>query len=164
MEANAKTTKRRVNKITEETDWDFEIIEDWDEHPDTLQPDDFNFCDWVSAGEEPFKVADKVSKLQAKIKNGVLVVALQKNQGSLYPVWGQQTVSKASLYLSLDRAEEDDNLFNTMKIGKAKAFDDINPNDFIAKYKMIDGINLMQKGIWEPESDGKYRALDLTKD
>ena len=147
-EMSAAAVKGRLNKMDDKTDWNFTVIDNWDQSPDVLEPGAFNFLDWVEAGEEPFRVADRLSKIQSKLQSqGLVVVAMQKNKASTAAIGGEQTMSKASLYLTVNP----DYPGQRMTVTKAKAFDDINPNDFSIKFKIVKGINLLPLTEWGPE-------------
>jgi len=157
-EINKETVKTRVDKYNGDVDWDFEIVDNWNQHPDGLQPDALNFCDWVDSGEEAYHVCAKLSRIQEKMRNGVVVVAIQKNPGLEYGIGGAQTASKASLYLTIDKVDpKDQTQGQYLRVVKAKGYDEINPSQFVCEFKIVQGINLIETRIWGPEEeDDKY--------
>ena len=94
-----------------------------------------------------------LSKIQNKLKNkGLAVVALQKNSDKPFAVGGEQTRSKTALYINID----EDFPGQTMTIKKAKAFGEVNPNNFTVKFKIVKGINLLRVGDgWRPSQGVK---------
>lgn len=153
-EMNKETVKSRINLYEDNINWNFKVVDSWDQNIDILQPDDFNFLDWVEAGEDPFKVVAKLSAIQLKMKKGVAIVAMQKNPNNENAVGGFQTKNKSSLYLAVDQNFPHG---EKLSIGKAKAFDDINPNGFCCKFKTYRGINLTLTDGWMPETEDKYK-------
>lgn len=152
-EMSKELVKERTGMYREKLNWDFEIVENWDQNPDQIQPGYLNFIDWVEAGDEPFKVATLLSRIQNKLKNkGLAVVALQKNSDKPFAVGGEQTRSKTALYINID----EDFPGQTMTIKKAKAFGEVNPNNFTVKFKIVKGINLLRVGDgWRPSQGVK---------
>ena len=41
--------------------------------------------------------------------------------------------------------------YTAMRVTKAKNFRDENPNGFIMKFKIVNGIKLIPDGVWMPE-------------
>jgi hypothetical protein len=154
-EMNKETAKLRIAKYQGDVDWDFEVVDNWNQGVDVLQPDDFNFLDWLDVPDDgqAYDIAKKLAKIQAKMKNGIAVVALQKNPHNENAVGGPQTMNRSSLYLIVDKAHPG----ARMKVTKAKAFDEINPNGFVINFKIYKGINLYPESNWEPEMDEKYK-------
>ena len=148
-EMSKEIVRGRIMKYDDKrTNWDFEILDNWDQSPDVVQQGRVNFLDWVEAGEEPYRVADRLSKLQSKTAGtGLVVVAMQKNQAKGHAIGGEQTMAKASLYVNIDP----DYPGAKMTVMKAKAFEDINPNGFSVKFKIVKGINLIKMTEWGPE-------------
>jgi hypothetical protein len=128
--------------------WKFKFAENFANFEDIIKPDDLNFLDYVEQNEgEAFKIPGILAKIQRKLRNGVAIVALQKNEGVPWAIGGQQTKAKPSLFLTT----ETDYPGNIMRVIKAKHFKDFNPNGFCMKYKIINGINLYQQTSWGPE-------------
>jgi hypothetical protein len=158
-EMNKETVKKRLSKLDRDSQWDFEIVEDWNQEPDTLRVNDLNFLDWIEAGEEPYKLADKLSKLQKKMKKGLAIAALQKNPNNQTAIGGFQTKAKASLYITIDPGEYNSAI---LRVTKAKAFEDINPNGFVCRVR-FEGLKMVQVEGWGPEMDEKYKAFSGNK-
>jgi len=159
-EMNAQTVKKRLEKAKDSIDWNFEIIENWDQYGNSLKPDDLNFCDWLEAGEKPYEVASKVSQLQQKMRKGVIIVAMQKNPHNAHAIGGYQTMAKSALYITVDRIDENDfTKGQYMKVTKAKAFEGENPNGFVCEFKIVQGIDLIQGESWGPEMFDRYEQF-----
>jgi len=160
-EMNAQTLKGRIEKLEADVDWDFEIVENWNQNPDGLRPNDLNFCDWIEAGEEPYRVIAKLDRIQQKLRKGIAVVAMQKNPKKEFGIGGYQTQSKAALYITVDKKDRHDpKQGQWARIVKAKGYDEINPEGFVCEFKIVQGINLIQTRYWGPETDDdKYSEL-----
>jgi hypothetical protein len=144
-EMSARACRNRISKHLETPlkDWKIKFVESFTDYADVIQPDDLNLVDYVEPVDgEYFKVPSILSSIQRRLKNGVAIVALQKNPGASYGVGGQQTKAKPSIFCTLEG--------NICKIEKAKNFDKINPNGYTAKFKIFDGINLSRVGNWTP--------------
>lgn len=155
-EMSKETVKSRVDLYQGNENWNFEVVDGWDQNIDIIQPNDLNFLDWIEAGEEPFKVVNKLSMIQRKMKNGVVVAAMQKNPHNENAIGGYQTKNKAALYLNIDKDEPGERI----TVGKAKAFNEINPNGFFCKFVIYRGINLELRQDWGPEMDEKYKDFN----
>jgi len=152
-EMSKETVRGRIEKFKDETDWDFEVVEGWGQNVDCLKPDDFNFIDWVEAKQDTWTIANTLSAIQQKMKKGVAFAAVQKNRNNPDPFGGEQSKSKAALAVMIDP----DFPGAVMRVTKAKAFGEINPNGFITKFKIVQGINLIQEQGWIPETEDKYK-------
>lgn len=165
-EMSAQTVRSRIRKSRETGEWDFEIVENWNQSPDGIRPNDLNFCDWIEAGEEPWKVTAKLDRIQKKLRRGIAVVAMQKNPGVEHAIGGYQTQSKAALYITVDRKDRYDiTKGQWMKVTKAKSFEEINPNDFVCEFKIVQGIELFPIKGWGPEEEpeDRYSQFTVTK-
>jgi len=147
-EMGAHNAKRRIGKHQTCTDWPFEFVDDFANFVDVIQPDCINFIDYVEETDgEAFKIPGILAKIQRKLRKGIAIVALQKNPDKDYAIGGYQTKAKPALFVTIDP----DFPGNIMRIAKAKNFMDIDPNGFRMKFKIVQGINLLPKGSWEPE-------------
>lgn len=147
-EMGQQACARRLAMRDPHIDWNFKFVQDFGAYEDVIKPDCMNFIDYVEQNEgEAFKIPGILAKIQRKLKNGVAVVALQKNKGKGWAVGGEQTRAKPTLFLSV----ESDYPGQKLRIEKAKAFKDYNPNGFSMKFKIVKGINLINMTDWSPE-------------
>jgi hypothetical protein len=147
-EMGQQACARRLAMRDPHIDWKFKFVQDFGAYEDVIKPDALNFIDYVEQNEgEAFKIPGILAKIQRKLKNGVAVVALQKNRGKGWAVGGEQTRAKPTLFLSV----ESDYPGQILRIEKAKAFKDYNPNGFYMKFKIVKGINLVNMTDWGPE-------------
>jgi len=145
-EMGKKNFKNRISKHKETSNWPAYIVDDFPNFVDVIQPDDVNFIDYVET-KEPYDITDILRNIQRKLRKGIAVVALQKNKDQPYAIGGLQTTAKASIFMTIDPEYP----YAELRAVKAKNYKDINPNGFIMKFKIVDGINLRPAGIWEPE-------------
>lgn len=147
-EMGQQACARRLAQRDPHIDWQFKFVQDFGAYEDVIKPDALNFIDYVEQNEgEAFKIPGILAKVQRKLKKGVAVVALQKNIGKGWAVGGEQTRAKPTLFLSVEQQYPG----QILKIEKAKAFKDYNPNGFFLKFKIIKGINLRNENDWGPE-------------
>jgi len=147
-EMGQQACARRLAQRDPHIDWKFKFVQDFGAYEDVIKPDALNFIDYVEQNEgEAFKIPGILAKVQRKLKKGVAVVALQKNTGKGWAVGGEQTRAKPTLFLSVEQQYPG----QILKIEKAKAFKDYNPNGFFLKFKIIKGINLRNENDWGPE-------------
>jgi hypothetical protein len=150
-EMSKELIRTRVEKHEGNANWDFDVIDNWSQSPDVVQPDDMNFLDWIDVPSDgqAYDIPKKLSQIQAKLRKGIAIVAMQKKSGNEHAIGGEQTKSKASLYLTIDQEYP----YAVMRVTKAKAFEEENPNGFMTKFKIYKGINLFQEGCWGPEME-----------
>ena len=128
--------------------WKFKFVENFLNFEDIIKPDSLNFIDYVEQNEgEAYKIPGILAKIQRKLRRGIAIVALQKNQGVAWGIGGQQTKAKPALFLTV----EQDYPGQILRVVKAKCFKDFNPNGFCLKFKIINGVNLKQETSWGPE-------------
>ena len=140
--------KKRISKSTATEKWDFKFIEDFPNFIDIIQPDDLNFIDYIEETEgEAYKIPGLLAKIQKRLKKGVAIVALQKNPDKSYAIGGHQTKAKPALFCTIDPKYPG----ALMRIVKAKNYKDENPNGYIRDFKIVNGINIIPGGVWQPE-------------
>ncbi len=152
-EMGKRNCKMRLAKHETCKSWPFKFIDDFSNFEDIIQPNDLNFIDYLEETEgEAYRIPGMLAKIQRKLKNGIAIVALQKNPNTKsltvdYAVGGHQTKSKAALFITVDP----DYPGAIMRIVKAKNYKDENPNGYMIRFKIVQGINLIPQGIWQPE-------------
>ncbi|MFH2033654.1 MAG: bifunctional DNA primase/polymerase [Candidatus Margulisiibacteriota bacterium] len=140
---------RRRDKREPAVDWKFKFVHGFSNYEDIIKPDAMNFIDYVEQNEgEAYKIPGLLAKIQRKLRKGVAFVALQKNQGMEWGIGGQQTKAKPALFLTVEANYPQG---ARMRVVKAKAFKEYNPNGFYCDFKIIKGINLLETSGWGPE-------------
>jgi hypothetical protein len=154
-ETGAENMIQRLAKSDEVrcSEWDFAISDQFDENFEDAvghNPDGVHIFDYIEATDgEYYKIPSKLSRIHARLKNGIAFVALQKKEGG-GAYGGQQTEAKPSVFFTIDRQHQG----NIMRVKKAKNFPDENPNGFCINFKIVKGIKLLPQGIWMPELQG----------
>lgn len=117
-----------------------------DNFPDVIQPDALNIIDYLDEGEEgeAYKMAYRIRKIAAKLKNGIAVIALQKNSEKEFAFGGEATMNTARLYITLTRK-------GILRINKAKIWksETTNPNGLFCSFKLIGGCNFIKSSSWD---------------
>ncbi len=107
-----------------------------------------NIVDWLWSGTTFYEAGGDLEKIFRKLKEGIAIVALQKDPGKEYGRGGPITMDLASLYLSVFPGE--------VKIVKAKNWDgdNGNPNGKVLKIKIVNASRLIpgSEGWQHPES------------
>jgi hypothetical protein len=144
-ELGRHAAKKRLKKHEECKKWNFKFIDDFPNYLDVIQPDDFNFIDYVEVAEgEFYKIPSILSGIQRKLKSGIAFVALQKNPGLAHAVGGPQTRAKPALFCTIEEKYPGAEIC----INKGKNWVRDNPNGLIHKFKIVGGINIVTDGGW----------------
>ena len=154
--------KKRWEKREPRVRANFKFIEDMSPHNilDWLKPNDLNVIDYLEDVEgEPYRVVSLLAKIQNKLKDGVAIVAMQKNSNTRWAIGGEQTKSKSALFCTIDAEYPG----ARMRIEKAKVFRNENPNGWTCKFKIVGGINLIKTDSWGPEEEEKYKNFKGNK-
>jgi len=149
-EMGAANCKKRLKKHESMgiDEWKFNFIDDFPNYTDVIQPNGFNIIDYVEeVSGEAYRIPGILASIQKRLDKGIAVVALQKNPDKDYAIGGQQTKAKPALFCAVDP----DFPGAKIRIVKAKNYRDENPNGFIMKFKIVNGIKLLPDGVWEPE-------------
>lgn len=147
-EMGQQACARRLALRDPSINWKFKFVQDFGSYEDVIKPDCLNFIDYIEQNEgEAFKIPGLLAKVQRKLNKGVAVVALQKNTGKGWGIGGEQTRAKPTLFLSVEPQYPG----QILRIEKAKAFKEYNPNGYCMKFKIIKGINLRNETDWGPE-------------
>ena len=147
--------KKRLSKHTECEHWNFTFVEDFKNFVDVVQPDHLNFIDYVEVLEgRYYEIPGILAQIQRKLRNGLALVALQKNpdkkakDGRIsWAIGGPQTLAKPAIFVTIDAEYPG----VVMRIVKAKNYKDENPNGYQLHFRIKQGINLLPDGIWSPE-------------
>ncbi len=127
--------------------WNFKFFEKGSHFGDATAkfPNDINIFDFLEVtggeGAEFYKVAAFIKEIFDKLKEGLAIIAIQKNFNVDLGRGGLGTLEKARLYLSLEKG--------IIKIIKAKNWvSDKNPNGLSLEFKIVNGCKLIQCSEW----------------
>jgi hypothetical protein len=115
----------------------FDLIERYEDFQDLILPDGINIADWLDADKiEYYKIGSLIKQMQIKLKNGILVVMIQKNSFSEFGDGGEKSAKWADLYLTLNYNREKN--FTRMNIIKAKEWiGNHDPNGKVYGFEII---------------------------
>jgi len=116
---------------------------------DVIYPDAINIIDFLEIYEEFYKVGLFIRNIFDKLRNGICIIAIQKNPGVDWGLGGARSLEKARLYLSISRGR--------IKIvsGKNRKNDDVNADMLEMDFKLVQGAKFIQK------SENWYREKTL---
>lgn len=116
-----------------------------------IEPDKVNVVDWLLLGtkaEDFVSVTRILGNIKEAVKNGVVLVLMQKNRGQVLAQGKDQSLFLSSLYIVLLKHEGTD--VRTMKIEKVRNLADPrkNPEGMAVDYQIIRGTKLRFEGTF----------------
>jgi hypothetical protein len=102
--------------------------------------------DYLDITDDLWKIGSVLKSIHEKLKDGVAVIAIQRNTGSSLGRGGSFSIEKARLYLNLDYEVEEK--CNIIKIQDCKAWRDRNPRGMQLRYKLYRGSSHIAIGGW----------------
>lgn len=108
---------------------DFEIA-------DVIEPDGINIIDYLDRDDELYLIGRDIKQLQARLNNGIVVFALQKQHGNKFGYGGLPSAKLSNLYIALDKVEEQrTSLRGKAEIIKCKDWEEVNPVGMFCEYR-----------------------------
>lgn len=117
---------RRVSKM----DWKnpckedgtpkFELIERRENWKAIIKPNAINIIDWINLEDNFYKIGSIIEGIQSKLKDGIALIAIQKDANKNLGLGGGFSEHLASLYLTIDK--------NRLTCRKCKEWSGHNPN------------------------------------
>ncbi len=126
--------RKRLEKFSDLNlrDWKFNPRERSQNFADIIQPDSINVIDFLEIHDEFYRVGGYLKDIHNKLKDGIAVIALQKNPGTDYGLGGARGLEKPRLYLAMEPGK--------LKIVKAKNWKtETNPNNMEIEFKLVQG-------------------------
>jgi hypothetical protein len=126
--------------------WKFRAYERSDNFADVIVPGpkSINIIDFLEIHENFYEIGARIAEIHKKLKGAVAIIAIQKNKGVDIGLGGYRSLEKPRLALAIKPGE--------IKIVKAKNWrTDENPNGLITEFKIVNGCNLYQSGVWHRE-------------
>ena len=116
----------------------FEAARQVSNFADIIEPDSINIVDYLEMSTDLWVIADYLTAIQKKLANGLAVVAIQKKRGSDLGRGAEFGEEKPRLYITMENG--------TLTIKKAKTWKDktINPNEMVAKFKLVNGCDFSE--------------------
>ena len=125
------------------SDWKgVEFIERSSAYQDLILPDGINIIDYLEIGDQFWLISTMIRSMFDKLRNGILLIAIQKRKGAELGRGADFGEEKPRLYLSMD--------YDTCKIVKIKnwADPDFNPNGLVCNFKIYRGWDMATIGDW----------------
>lgn len=116
---------------------------------DVLEPDEVNIIDFLEITEDFYKIAAILKEIYEKLKNGIAIVAIQKDPKKEYGRGGTMGLEKPRLYLNIEHGK--------LEIIKAKnwANVEINPNGLYREFKIVQGAKFIMVDEWKSKAGAK---------
>ena len=127
--------------VTRETWRKIKFYERGDNFVDVIDPNGINVIDYLEVLDEFWKVGAAIKGIHDKLKNGIAVIAIQKNKGADLGRGGALGLEKPRLYLNIEHGN--------CKIIKAKNWRSTeNPSNMSISFKLAGGWKIIpdQKG------------------
>ncbi len=129
--------KRRVSRMSwrspfkEDHTPKFELIERREGWKDIISPDSINIIDWIQLADNFYQVGAIIDGIQAKLRNGIALVVLQKEEHKTLGLGGQFGEHLASVYFLID--------YQRLTVRKVKEWKEWNPNGSMWGFDITDG-------------------------
>jgi len=116
---------------------------------DVVEPDEVNIIDFLEITEEFYKIAAILKEIYEKLKNGIAIIAIQKDPKKEYGRGGTMGLEKPRLYLNIE--------YGKLEIIKAKnwANVEINPNGLSREFKIVQGAKFIMMDEWKSKDSKK---------
>lgn len=116
---------------------------------DVIEPDEVNIIDFLEITEEFYKIAAILKEIYEKLKNGIVIIAIQKDPKKEYGRGGTMGLEKPRLYLNIE--------YGKLEIIKAKnwANVEINPNGLSREFKIVQGAKFIMVDEWKSKDSKK---------
>lgn len=125
--------------------WD--TYERYDNFGDVIKPDGINIIDYLSVHDNFFLIGKEINHIDRKLRNGIAIIGIQKNPQHDLGLGGVYSLTKAKIYLTMDRklnAEDNESMgWMTIKKARARANKAINPVGLTFTYKLVNGCKFL---------------------
>jgi hypothetical protein len=150
-EMGEKEFSTRLGKFERRIEtWHFDPYERADTFADVVRPNDINIIDFMeldgSEGREFWRVGAMITEIFKKLRDGIAIIAIQKNPGTSVGLGGQRGMEKPRLYVSLESGqimdtEDGEQLVHTARIEKCKNWriERLNPKGMELHFKLAKG-------------------------
>ena len=121
-ETNAHTLRKRILLFGDPVEsWQrMTAISRPGEFQDVIRPDALNLIDYLEVHQDFYEVGGMIAAIAEKLRDGLAVIAIQKNPGADFGRGGAMTLDKASAYLALHQGDIEAHEPHTLKLPKIK--------------------------------------------
>lgn len=127
------------------SEWKFKPYERSSNFSDVIRPDDVNIVDFLEIHDEFYRVGGMIKDIFDKLRNGIALIALQKNPGASFGLGGARGLEKPRFYLNLEPGKA--------YIVKAKNWvGQENPNGLTLDFKLVGGCKFLKTVDWHKPS------------
>jgi len=143
-EVGEQELNMRLSKFPDvsRSDWNMRAWQRSEDFADVVVPGALNVIDFLESHDEFYKIGHYIKRVHDEIKDGVAIIAIQKNAKQDNPLGGFRAMEKARLALSLDKG--------VLKVTKAKNFKPGyeqyggSPEGLMTDFKLIGGHKFKQ--------------------
>jgi len=100
--------KNRMGKMTWNNIWNgdgtpkFDLIPTVEDHIDFIKPNALNIIDWVNLPSDVWRIGKYIEEMQMLLRNGILIVVLQKSRAKDYGWGGESSEFIPAAYFAID--------------------------------------------------------------
>ena len=129
-------------KDVKESDWKFQSRERQRNFADVIYPNAVNVIDYMEIVDDFWMVGKYLQDIDAKLKEGIAIIALQKPRGRDVARGGDSSLDKPRLYLAMNPGE--------IKIISAKNWKGKrNPRGLVREFKLYSGTKFVPISDWD---------------
>ena len=130
-------------------DWNFNALERSDNFAEVIKPNAVNIIDFLEITDNFYAVGQRLFEIHKRLRNGIAIVALQKDPKAEYGRGQSFSLEKPRLYCTVDSKYPG----AILRIKKCKNWRDekINPNNRCIRFKIVKGCNLQPTTEWEKD-------------
>lgn len=152
-EMGGSELKLRLGFFTDVKKWNFKSWERKGNFAEVIKPNCINVIDYIEITDNHWMIGKYLQDIDAKLKDGIAIIALQKPWGRDIARGGESSLDKPRLYLAMNPGE--------IKIVSAKNWRcTYNPNGEALEFKLVAGCDFSDNGIWrksEPKKKGEEK-------
>ena len=145
--------KMRISKHKRpNSKWDFHAYECTRNYEDQIArfPDDIHVIDYIEINDAFYQVGDHLKDIHEALGNGFVLAGLQKDWGARLGRGAAFSIQRPRLYITLERG------YARVASAKNRVKDcERSPVGDILYYGIVNGWNVVTKGIWHPEMPGE---------
>jgi len=117
-----------------------------DKFGDVIVPGGINIIDYLDLNSEVYLIGEEIEQIYRKLNGGIALIGIQKKPGQDLGYGGVFSQKRAKLYFSIDTIREENIIYHSLKIPKARGRTDpkVNPSTIEIKFKLVNGIKFIK--------------------